>query len=112
MIDKIKTILGASAFALSLAAAPALAQDAEVNEGVASWDADGDSAISQEEFDTGFGEAGVYDDWDADDDGALSEEEFNIGLYESYDADDSGVIEEPEFGDVGDDIGDEGLFDV
>lgn len=32
--------------------------------------------------------------------------------YDGYDADDSGAIEEPDLGDVGDDIGDGGLFDV
>jgi|GEM_PF-6329523 len=39
-------------------------------------------------------------------------DEFNIGVYNSYDTDDSGVIEEPEFGDIGDDMGDGGFWDV
>lgn len=105
MTDLIKA-LGATAVALSLLATPALADFHE------EWDGDGDGALSEEEFGTGFGETGVYDGWDSDGDGALSEDEFNAGVYGGYDADDSGVIEEPELGDVGDDIGDGGLFDV
>ncbi|GGK54707.1 hypothetical protein [Salinarimonas ramus] len=86
------------------------------------WDANDDNAISEDEWTAGVGEneelwnerfgETAYGDWDADDDGALTEEEFGSGVYAGYDADESGVIEEPEFGDAGDDIGDEGLFDV
>lgn len=100
-------LVGASALALLLAT-PVLAQE----EGAEAWDTDGDGALSEEEFNTGFGEAGVYGSWDADGDGALTEEEFNAGAFGGYDDDESGVIEEPELGDVGDDIGDGGLFDV
>ncbi|WP_167767137.1 hypothetical protein [Jannaschia formosa] len=53
-----------------------------------------------------------FNQYDEDEDGLLSEDEYNTGVYDSYDADDSGVIEEPEFGDVGDDIGDGGFWDV
>lgn len=105
MIDLIKT-LGAGALAAALLATPALADFHE------EWDGDGDGALSEEEFGTGFGEMGTYDGWDGDGDGALSEDEFNTGVYGGYDADDSGVIEEPELGDMGDDIGDGGLFDI
>lgn len=76
------------------------------------WDGDADGALNEEEFNTGFGEGGVYDSWDGDADGMLSEDEFNAGVYGGYDDDESGVIEEPELGDVGDDIGDGGLFDI
>jgi Ca2+-binding EF-hand superfamily protein len=121
-----------SAVALALIGTPVLAQE------MGDWDADGDAAISEEEFNTGFGEAGVFGGWDEDGDGALSEEEFgaglgeeedfaewdedgegsltedafNTGVFGRYDADESGAIEEPEFGDVGDDMGDGGLFDI
>jgi len=101
-------ILGAGALAALLLATPALAQD----DGVGAWDGDGDGALSEEEFNTGFSEGGAYDEWDADDDGMLSEDEFNSGVFGGYDDDESGVIEEPELGDVGDDMGDGGLFDV
>jgi hypothetical protein len=51
-------------------------------------------------------------EWDADGDGSLTEDEFNAEVFDGYDADDSDGIEEHEFGDVGDDIGDGGLFDT
>ena len=99
-------LTAASALAPSLLSAPVLAQE------LSEWDGDGDGAINEEEFGAGFGEAGVYGSWDEDGDGSLTEDEFNTGVYEGYDADDSGAIEEPEFDDVGDDMGDGGLFDV
>lgn len=98
-------LAGAGALALLLAT-PALADWHE------EWDADGDGALSEEEFNTGFDSVGTYDEWDADDDGMLSEEEYNAGVFGGYDDDESGVIEEPELGDVGDDVGDGGLFDI
>lgn len=99
-------ILGAGALAALLLVTPALADFQE------EWDSDGDGALSEEEFNTGFSEGGAYDAWDADDDGMLTEDEFNFGVFGGYDDDESGVIEEPELGDAGDDIGDGGLFDV
>jgi hypothetical protein len=99
---------GAMVMAVSLfAAAPAAAQEA-----FGDWDMNDDAGLDNEEFATGFGRTGVYDEWDADDDGALTEDEFNAGVYGGYDDDEDGRIEEPEFGDVGDDIGDGGLFDI
>jgi hypothetical protein len=102
-LSKLATI---SAVALTLTAAPAFAQE------IGDWDADADGMLSEEEFGVGFGEDGVYGGWDEDGDGALSEDEFNAGVFGGYDEDESGIIEEPEFGDVGDDIGDGGLFDI
>ena len=99
-------LAASSAIALSLLSAPVFAQE------FSEWDGDADGALGEEEFGTGFGEAGVYDGWDEDGDGVLSEDEFNAGVFDGYDADDSGAIEEPEFGDVGDDLGDGGLFDI
>jgi EF hand len=100
------TTLTGIALALGLAAAPAMAQDWDA------WDANGDGILDTEEFASGFGENDVYGSWDADQDGMLSEDEFNEGVFGSYDADDSGAIEEPEYGDLGDDMGDGGLWDV
>lgn len=128
-------ILGAGAIAALLAATPVLADFHE------EWDGDADGALSEEEFGAGFGERGVFGSWDgdgdgllsqdeygagygedydeagftesdADADGFLSEEEFGSSVFGGYDADGSGIIEEPELGDVGDDIGDGGLFDI
>ncbi len=107
-------LFGAGALAALLLATPALAQD-DAEDGmdeVGAWDGDGDGALSEEEFNTGFSEGGAYDEWDADEDGMLSEDEFNAGVFGGYDDDESGVIEEPELGDAGDDMGDGGLFDV
>ena len=101
------TTLTAITLALGLAAVPALAQ-----EDLGAWDADQDGILSEEEFGTGFGENEAFDSWDADGDGLLSEDEFNTGVFGSYDEDDSGAIEEPEFGDIGDDMGDGGFWDV
>lgn len=107
----LKKLAGISAILAALAAAPAMAQ-----EDIGGWDTDGDGMVNEEEFTEGwgttFGEEDPYSAWDEDGDGMLSEEEFNAGVYDSYDADDSGMIEEPEFGDVGDDIGDGGFWDV
>jgi hypothetical protein len=136
-----QSLLG-SAMALSLVAAPAIAQE------VTEWDQNADSSLDQQEFQSGFDGAGVFGDWDANDDDMLSQEEFtagigentddfqsrfgddafgewdadddtsltteefNEGVYSGYDADESGTIEEPEFGDLGDDIGDAGFWDV
>ena len=98
-------IASISAVALALFATPLAAQELD-------WDEDDDSIVSQDEFNTGFGEEGIFGGWDGDGDGFLSEDEFNAGIFGGYDADDSGAIEEPEFGDVGDDVGDGGLFDI
>lgn len=103
----LKTTTAAS-FALALmAAAPAVAQ-----ENYDDWDSDGSETLEMEEFNTGFSENGIFDDWDMDDDGLLSEDEFGEGVYNGYDANDDGVLDEPEFGDYGDDLGDEGFWDV
>ena len=101
------TTLTAITLALGLAAAPAMAQ-----EDLGAWDTDQDGILSEEEFGTGFGENEAFDTWDADDDGLLSEDEFNAGVFGGYDEDESGAIEEPEFGDIGDDMGEGGFWDV
>ncbi|HET9868579.1 MAG TPA: hypothetical protein VFQ06_14880 [Nitrospira sp.] len=107
-MEIIRTRTLAWALAISmLVGTPALADEL-----FADWDAGDDDGISSEEFGTKFAERGIYDSWDADDDGLLSEDEFNRGVFGRYDADASGVIEEPEFEDIGDDMGDQGFWDV
>jgi hypothetical protein len=106
MINDLKAMAVAALGTVVLTATPLLAQD------MGEWDADGDGLVNQEEFTTGWNDVGTYGEWDADGDGSLTEDEFNAGVFDGYDADDSGGIEEPEFGDVGDDIGDGGLFDI
>ena len=112
MTFELKKLAGLGAVLAALTAAPAMAQ-----EDIGAWDSDGDGALNEEEFAEGWG-AGFGDDesafspWDEDGDGALNEEEYNAGVFNSYDDDGSGVIEEPEFGDVGDDMGDGGFWDV
>lgn len=53
-----------------------------------------------------------FEDWDANSDSAISEDEYYDGLYVSYDADGSNVIDDAEMGYVGDDMSDGGWFDV
>ncbi|TFL16010.1 EF-hand domain-containing protein [Jannaschia formosa] len=112
MTIDVKKIASIGAAIAVLGAGPALAQDM-----MSDWDSDGDGIVNEEEFNEGWnsqwsdGES-AFDTWDGDGDGMLSEDEFNSGVFNSYDADDSGVIEEPEFGDVGDDLGDGGFWDV
>lgn len=142
MFNKVATKLAASTFALSLAAAPVVAAEYgkwdtdgnaginesefrsgfEANKAFDNWDTDKSGTLTQSELETGIGDNeeafnercgdGWFGEWDANTDSALSEDEYYDGLYTSYDADNDNVIEEPEFGDLGDDMGDGGWFDV
>lgn len=85
------------------------------------WDANNDGMLSQAEFEEEIGENTDFTDrfgddyftsWDADNDDGIGEDELYEGAYSAYDADENNVIEEPEFGDLGDDIGDGGFWDV
>ena len=110
MTIELKKLAGIGAVIATLTAAPAMAQD--INE----WDGDGDGALNEQEFTEGWGstfeDESAFSTWDEDGDGALNEDEYNAGVFNSYDDDASGAIEEPEFGDVGDDMGDGGFWDV
>lgn len=101
----ITKVIGAGALAALLLATPALADFHE------EWDADADGLLSEEEFRDGFDEAGVFEEWDEDGDGLLAAEEFEAGLFGGYDDDADGLVGEAEIGDVGDDLGEAGLFD-
>ncbi len=146
------TTVAAATLIMAFGAGSALAQDA-----YADWDQNSDKTINSTEWNTGWGQNGVFDrfdgnnddvlsedelntglagqstgststgdasrletrfgddaysNWDANDDGNLTEDEFNTGVFSAYDRDGSGSIEEPEFGDVGDDMGDGGFWDV
>lgn len=100
-----RTLLG-SALALSLFAAPAMAAD------VKQWDQNKDASLDEQEFRTGFRDAGVFNDWDANDDNMLSEDELNTGIgdnreafnerfgenaFGEWDADDNDMLSEDEF---------------
>src|SRR5690606_25635304 len=78
MRSKTWTALGAGAFALALAAGPAMAQGQ-----FSAWDRDGDGRIDSTDFDRGFGTT-TFDQWDRDGDGVLSRSEFNAGVYQAY----------------------------
>lgn len=86
--------------------------DDEVGYDYQAWDIDGDGVILSNEFADGWGEEGMLGEFDIDGDGSLSEEEFSDGVFSEYDEDGTGVIEEPELTDIGDDMGDEGFWDV
>lgn len=79
---------------------------------VPAWDIDGDGVILSEEFGEGFREWGTFAEFDADLDGFVSPEEFAASVFFRYDEDGTGYIEEPELRDIGDDLGDEGFWDV
>ena len=90
----------------------------------ATWDEDSDGVLSEEEFDAGYNNLDLsnasfgddfdwtYDGVDADGNGEVNETELHESVFNAYDADANNIIEEPEFGDVGDDIGDGGFWDV
>lgn len=86
------------------------------------WDANADGRLSKSEFRTGmskheqgfnarFGNE-AHARWDINKDNTVSRTEFNDGLYAAYDRNRNNLIEEPELNDVGDDMGDGGLFDI
>ncbi|TNC66282.1 hypothetical protein [Rubellimicrobium roseum] len=76
------------------------------------WDIDGDGIIVRDEFLDGFADWGTFGDFDVDADGLIAGEELSEGIFELYDNDFDGLIEEPELTEMGDDMGDGGLFDV
>lgn len=104
-----------SAAVLALGASPVLAQNA-----YGDWDTNADAGIDQQEWNTGWGQNGVFDRFDANSDGMLSKDEFNEGLgtnstgsvgtagstfndrfgetaYNDWDADGDGNLSEDEF---------------
>ncbi|MBU8536582.1 EF-hand domain-containing protein [Falsiroseomonas tokyonensis] len=86
------------------------------------WDANNNGILTESEWRTGLGDhmsgwnsrfgATAWNTWNTDGVAGLNEAELNTGMFGIYDDNRSGYIEEPEFGDVGDDVGDGGLFDV
>ena len=73
------------------------------------WDADGNGALSQEEWNTGWENEGAFDTWDSDDDGLLSQNEFETGIgdgeafadnddfgYDLWDTDGDGLLDSDE----------------
>jgi len=76
------------------------------------WDVDGDGVMLRNEFQDGFREWGTFGEFDVDRDGGITEDELTDGIFTRYDDDGTGFIEEPELTDIGDDMGDEGFWDV
>ena len=126
-------IAALSAFALTLAAGTAMAQDSMMS----TFDADADTMVTQDEFNTGLTGAGTFGTMDADASGTLSaeeygmdtsgadyaaydtdasgdisEEEFNTGVFGGYDSDASGDLNEEEFGAVDTDMAEGGRFNM
>ncbi|HEX2528810.1 MAG TPA: hypothetical protein VHL31_21270 [Geminicoccus sp.] len=101
-------LLGATTLAMSLLAfAPAMA-----DESYSDWDTDKNAALDNDEFANKFDSDGIYNSWDSNENGGLSQDEFNNGVFGSYDKNKNNIIEESEFGDLNDDMGENGLFDV
>lgn len=59
------------------------------------WDADNDNMLSQNEF--GFGETEWFDTWDVNDDQMLNEDEYYGGTYETWDTNDDSLLDEDEY---------------
>ena len=59
------------------------------------WDVNGDGLIGEGEF--RFADEAWFETWDADDDGTLDEHEFYGGIFATWDIDDDGLIDEEEF---------------
>ncbi|MFC4171216.1 hypothetical protein ACFOYU_03945 [Microvirga sp. GCM10011540] len=86
------------------------------------WDQNNDLGLSEREFEAGIGDDATafntrfgedaFNEWDVNNDNLLSNNELYDGVYASYDSNGDKVIQEPEFGDIGDDMGDGGLWDV
>ncbi len=70
----LKTV-AVSAAALSFALTPSLAQTAMTD-----WDANADAAVDQQEWNTGWDQAGTFGTLDVNGDGTIDENEFNTGL--------------------------------
>ena len=79
---------------------------------VPAWDIDGDGVILSEEFAEGFREWGTFREFDEDVDGFVSPRELAAAIFLRYDEDGTGFIEEAELQDIGDDMGDEGFWDM
>ena len=71
-------------------------------------------ALSQEEYDARFGESDYADmgAFDTDGDSMISEEEYNTGFFNRYDADQSGSLENTEMEGIDRDMGEGGVFNT
>jgi hypothetical protein len=76
------------------------------------WDIDGDGTILRNEFEEGLRGWGTFAEFDADLNGFIRPEEFAASVFFRYDADGAGFLEEPELSDIGDDMGDDGFWDM
>lgn len=62
----------------------------------ASWDANNNDMLEENEFYAGYEESGLFEVWDTNDDGSLDQDEFGEGLYGTWDANDDGMLEADE----------------
>jgi Ca2+-binding EF-hand superfamily protein len=76
------------------------------------WDIDGDGVLLRNEFEEGLRGWGTFAEFDADLNGFIRPEEFAASVFFRYDADGAGFLEEPELSDIGDDMGDDGFWDM
>ena len=95
--------------AAALAAALILPAGASAQQSFATWDADADSLIGEEEWNAGFGDTNVFGDWDANGDGGIDEAEFFTGVgagafdaaefgnFAAWDASGDGKLDQAEF---------------
>lgn len=69
------------------------------------WDGNNDGQLTQQEFDAGVKNEGLFADWDGNDDGLLDETEFGKGAFGVYDGNDDGFLDDSEWEE-------QGLFDI
>ena len=91
MTDGFWKLASASALALSLLAAPAMADFID-------WDGDEDGLIDETEWNEGFGDNAAFAEWDEDEDGLIDEDEYSAGVFDTYDENDDGLLDEEEYG--------------
>lgn len=89
MTFEISKFAASGAFALGLAATPALATDAD-------WDYNADGVMTEDEYNQGITENKSFENLDEDGDGNITREEFNSATFSRYDKDQSGDLSEDE----------------
>ena len=92
------------------------------NQAFATWDDDDDGNLTKAEFEAGLGNRqerfeqrfgeNWFETWDEDGSGAVSETEYYEGLHGSYDTNRDGMIDEPEYSSFGQDMGEDGWFEI
>jgi hypothetical protein len=71
--------------------------EADYGNNFEAWDTNADRMLDETEYMDGMANTSIYSDWDTDGDTYLSEEEFNNGLYTSWDTDRDNYLSADEY---------------